>query len=77
MHCLLSSRTESIDLESLKIVERLGFRTNLTKSHVTIGGTDKKTHQYFLKLSKDLLNKLYNVYRLDFEFFGYSFDEVV
>ena len=70
-------RTESIDVESLKIIERLGFRTNLTKYHVTKGGTDKKTHQYFSQLDKDLLIKLYKVYKLDFEFFGYSFDENV
>ena len=71
----LPFRTESIDVESLEILKRLGFRTNLTKFHVTKGGTKKKTHQYFSQLNKDLLNKLYNVYKLDFVFFGYSFDE--
>ena len=73
--CLFNCRTESIDVESLEILKRIGLRTNLTKFHVTKGGTDKKTHQYFSQLDRDLLNKLYNVYKLDFDFFGYSFDE--
>ena len=70
-------RTESLDVESLEILKRLKLKTNLTKFHVTKGGTDKKVHQYFSKLDKDLLNKLYNVYKLDFEFFGYSIDEYI
>ena len=43
--------------------------------HVTKGGTDKKTIKYFSQLDKDLLHKLYNVYKVDFDFFGYSMDE--
>ena len=42
---------------------------------MTKGGTDKKTIKYFSQLDKDLLHKLYNVYKVDFDFFGYSMDE--
>ena len=59
----------------MEILKRLEFKTNLTKIHVTKGGTDKKTIKYFSQLDKDLLHKLYNVYKVDFDFFGYSMDE--
>jgi len=71
----LIAKVETIDDDSNNILKRLGFQTNLTKFHVTNGGTDKKTQEYFSKLDNDLLKKLHKVYELDFKFFGYSIDE--
>ena len=70
-----SCSLESINEEKFEVLKRLGLEKKLTKLAVSNEGRNKKTQEYFSTLNKDLLNKLYQIYKLDFEFFGYSVDE--
>jgi hypothetical protein len=38
------------------------------------GNTSNLTRQYFGQVDKNLVEKLYEVYKVDFEMFGYSMD---
>lgn len=43
------------------------------KTHTSSGGSTKEqAKKYFSQLSLDIVKKLYNVYKVDFEMFGYS-----
>ena len=43
------------------------------ETHKSSGGSTKDlTKKYFSELSLDTVKKLYNVYKVDFEMFGYS-----
>ena len=42
-------------------------------THVSSGGSTKElARKYFSQLSLDTVKKLYNIYKVDFEMFGYS-----
>ena len=42
-------------------------------AHVSSGGgTNELARKYFSQLSLDTVKKLYNIYQVDFEMFGYS-----
>ena len=45
-------------------------------SHVTLGkGSDQTLKEYFAELDKDLLERLYKFYEMDFLLFNYTIDD--
>jgi len=62
------------DIESLK--NELGFRNSTVKFPHTVLGQDGHTKEfnrdYFSQLTKNQVWKLFNIYRIDHELFGYS-----
>jgi len=67
------SRLDTISRDSDLIFKTLELSARLPKSHVTQGiTTDNTVSSYYSTISKDLLEKLYNIYKFDFLLFNYT-----
>ena len=69
------SRLDTLSRDSEQIFKTLELSAQLPKSHVTQGNTtDNTVSSYYSTISKDLLDKLYNIYKFDFLLFNYTMD---
>ena len=70
------ARLNTLTVDSDQIFKSMGVAAELPKSHVTQGNsTDNTVATYFSQISKDLLDKLIDIYKFDFLLFNYSADE--
>ena len=66
-------KTETMAKDSKAILERIGVNRSLTVANAQADGhSGAKLHQFFSDLDKELLEKLYKVYEMDFVLFGFS-----
>ena len=67
------SRLDTLSRDSEQIFKTLELSAQLPKSHVTQGNTtDNTVASYYSTISKDLLHKLFNIYKFDFLLFNYT-----
>ena len=68
--------TDTMKEDSEKIRKKIGVKRSLPLDHVQPSGNSKtKIHKFYSDFDKKLLDKLYNIYEMDFILFGYSPDE--
>ena len=49
------------------------FIVHFSVTHVSSGGsTERLAHEYFSLLDREAINKLYDLYKVDFELFDYN-----
>ena len=61
--------------DSKIILRTIGISEELKKTHASgEKGSDQTLKKYYSKLDRKLLDKLYNLYELDFLLFNYSID---
>ena len=54
------------------------YNLGVLESHVSSGGSTKDlARKYFSELDIDTVTRLYNLYKVDFEMFGYSPDNYI
>ena len=69
------ARLDTLTTDSDQIFLSMGVSAQLPRSHVTQGKTtDNTVATYYSQISKDLLDKLYNIYKFDFLLFNYTAD---
>ena len=69
------SRLDTISRDSDLIFKTLELSFQLPKSHVTQGNTtDNTVSSYYSTISKELLDKLFDIYKFDFLLFNYTMD---
>ena len=69
-------RKETIDEDAGVILKTIKIEEELPKSHVTPGEkTDKTLKEYFAELDREILDKLYKLYEMDFLLFNYTIDD--
>ena len=67
------ARLDTLNEDSDQIFKGMGVKAELPKSHVTQGNTtDNTVTSYYSQISKDLLDKLLDIYKFDFLLFNYS-----
>jgi len=72
----LIGRKETIDNDADVILKTIEIEETLPMSHVTLGkGSDQTLEEYFAELDKDLLERLYKFYEMDFLLFNYTIDD--
>ena len=70
------ARLDTLDKDSGQIFRSIELSAHLPKSHVTQGNaTDNTVSSYYSTICKDLLKKLWNIYKFDFLLFNYTVDE--
>ena len=70
------ARLDTLDKDSEQIFKSMGVDAELPKSHVTQGNTtDNTVATYYSQISKDLLDRLIDIYKFDFLLFNYSAQE--
>ena len=70
------ARLDTLTEDSEQIFKSIQLPAQLPRSHVTQGNTtDNTISSYYSTISKDLLNKLFNIYKFDFLLFNYTMDE--
>ena len=68
--------TDTMKEDSEIILKKIGVKGSLPLSHVQPSGNSKiKIQEFYSDFDKDLLDKLYKVYEMDFLLFGYRADE--
>ena len=66
-------RMDSLNEDSQRIFSRLDLNTTLANDRLTHGGNSKdKLMKYYSEIDQELLEKLYNVYEMDFILFDYD-----
>ena len=63
---------EYIAQESKLDVNITSFPWTNKKNHLTDTGQEPLSVKYFRQIDRDSIQKLYNIYKIDFEMFGYS-----
>ena len=67
------ARLDTLNEDSDQIFKGMGVKAKLPKSHVTQSNTtDNTVASYYSHISKDLLDKLLDIYKFDFLLFNYS-----
>jgi chondroitin 4-sulfotransferase 11 len=67
------ARLDTLTVDSDQIFKSMAVSAQLPRSHVTQGRTtDNTVATYYSQISKDLLDKLYNIYKFDFLLFNYN-----
>ena len=71
---------ETFSQDSKLIVEKTGMFNSITvlqdKEHVSSGeSTEEMTKILFTKLPNELIEKLYDLYKLDFQMFDYEYKQ--
>ena len=71
---------ETFSQDSKLIVEKTGMFNSITvlqdKEHVSSGeSTEEMTKILFTKLPNELIEKLYDLYKLDFQMFNYEYKQ--
>ena len=69
------ARVDTIKEDSDQILASLGVNARLSVSHATNNTTYKHVSSYYSQLTRDLIRKLYQIYKFDFLMFGYSYSE--
>ena len=70
------ARLDTLNDDSDQIFKTMKVKAELPKSHVTQGNTtDNTVISYFSQITKDLLDKLIDIYKFDFLLFNYSAKE--
>jgi len=77
MPCLVNytiiGRKESIEEDADFILKNIGIDDNVPNSHVSNGkSTEKTLKEFYSELDRDLLERLYKLYEMDFLLFDYS-----
>ena len=69
------SRLDTLSRDSDLIFKTLELSAKLPRSHVTQGNTtDNTVSGYYSTISKELLDKLFDIYKFDFLLFNYTMD---
>ena len=56
-------------------MKKIGIEDNLPTSHVSNGkSTEKTLEEFYSELDRDLLERLYKLYEMDFLLFDYTID---
>ena len=72
------AKFDTLTADSDRILKALNLSVHLTIAHVTQNKTtDNTVASYYSTITKDLLGKLYDVYKFDFLLFYYTLDEYV
>ena len=69
------ARVDTITKDSEKILASLGVDGRLSVSHSTNSTTDKRVSTYYSTLTRDLITRLYQVYKFDFLMFDYTYSQ--
>ena len=70
-------RLETMEEDLLYIGQMAGVQFRLEKMNPSSGGsTSDKAREYFSQLDREVVLQLYELYKVDFEMFGYSMEEV-
>ena len=67
------AKTDSMEEDSKAILTKLGLNSSLTVANAQAeGNSGAKIKEFFADLDRELLEKLYKLYEMDFVLFGYS-----
>ena len=70
------ARLDTLARDSKQIFKSMKVSARLPRSHTTQGNTtDNTVASYYSTISKDLLDKLLDIYKFDFLLFDYTVDE--
>ena len=70
------ARLDTLTRDSEQIFKSMEVSAQLPRSHITQGNTtDNTVAGYYSAISKDLLDKLWNIYKFDFLLFNYTVDD--
>ena len=68
-------RIDTMAADSVEILKRIGVNTQLPFHHMTQGKTsDKTVDVYYADFDRNTLEKLFQLYKMDFLLFGYTPD---
>ena len=69
------ARLDTLTRDSEQIFKSMEVAAQLPRSHITQGNTtDNTVATYYSQISKDLLDKLLDIYKFDFLLFNYTAD---
>ena len=69
------TRIDTMADDSVEILKRIGILRQLPFHHMTQGKTsDKTVDTYYADIERSTMEKLYQLYRMDFLLFGYTPD---
>ena len=72
----IMARLDTLSMDSEQIFKSIQVSASLPRSHVTRDNTtDNTVASYYSTISKDLLDKLLDIYKFDFLLFDYRVDE--
>ncbi|XP_077983214.1 carbohydrate sulfotransferase 14-like [Glandiceps talaboti] len=70
---------ENLDKEALYVLKRAGVNDNISLPHFDVHSTNTSNvdilHRYYSTILENNMRRLYELYRPDFELFGYPFPE--
>ena len=66
------ARLDTLVKDSEQVFKSIGVSDHLPVSHATGNTTENTVASYYSDISKDLLDKLYNIYKFDFLLFDYT-----
>ena len=73
---LVIAKLETFNEDQKFVSQLFGLEFEELQTHQSAGGSTKKVSKdYFSMLDENTVERLYNFYKIDFEMFGYSFQE--
>ena len=73
---LVIAKLETFNEDQKFVSQLFGLEFEELQTHQSAGGSTTKVSQdYFSMLDENTVERLYNFYKIDFEMFGYSFQE--